>query len=185
MMLRSPIPLNLLIGLSTVLATSVLNPLLLEAKSIPSPQRVTVQPQRSSQPVMLTLERTACFGFCPIYKLTVYGNGKVVYQGRRFVKVTGTRTTTISHATVNKLISEFQRIQYFKLQNNYVGGHTDAPSAITSLAMGKQKKTVYHYLGSPDAPTQLTALENKIDAVVNSKQWIGTDAERAPEGTKK
>jgi hypothetical protein len=138
-----------------------------------------------SQQAALTLERTACFGFCPIYKLTVYGNGKVVYEGKRFVKVTGTRTTTISQTAVRKLIADFQKINYFKLQDSYTGGHTDAPSAITSLTMGKKQKTVNHYLASPNAPTQLTDLENQIDAVVNSKQWIGTDAERAPRGTTK
>jgi hypothetical protein len=184
-MIRLPLALSLLIGLSSVLPLSIPKSPLLAAETIPSYPSATVQPQRASQPVMLTLERTACFGFCPIYKLTVYGNGKVVYEGKRFVKVTGTQTTTISRAAVRKLVSEFQRIQYFNLQDSYMGGHTDAPSAITSLVMGKKQKTVNHYLASPDAPTKLTDLENKIDAVVNSKQWIGTDSERAPQGTRK
>jgi hypothetical protein len=158
---------------------------LLAAETTTPNQRTLNQSQPVSQQAALTLERTACFGFCPIYKLTVYGNGKVVYEGKRFVKVTGTRTTTISQTALRKLIADFQKINYFKLQDSYTGGHTDAPSAITSLTMGKKQKTVHHYLPSPDAPTQLTELENKIDAVVNSKQWIGTDAERAPRGTTK
>jgi hypothetical protein len=163
----------------------VLNsPFLAAATDTPN-QRTLKQSQQVSPQVAMTLERTACFGFCPIYKLTVYGNGKVVYKGERFVKVTGTRTTTISQTAVRKLIADFQKVNYFKLQDSYTGGHTDAPSAITSLTLGKRQKTVNHYLGSPNTPTQLTELENKIDAVVNSKQWIGTDAERAPRGTTK
>ncbi|MBD2019873.1 hypothetical protein H6F43_06680 [Leptolyngbya sp. FACHB-36] len=184
--MRSSILLSLLTVLSSSALTIVLPNLSFLAAAAPaSPQSELNQPQRSSTQVALTLERTACFGFCPMYKVTVYGNGKVVYEGRRFVKVTGTRTTTISRAAVRKLVAEFQKINYFKLQDQYTGGHTDAPSAITSLTMGRKQKTVNHYLPSPDAPTQLTELENKIDAVVNSKQWIGTDAERSAQGGRK
>ena len=184
--MRSPLLRSLIIGLtSSVVTVSVLNSPFLAAEATTPNQRTLNQSQPASPQVALTLERTACFGFCPIYKLTVYGNGKVVYEGKRFVKVTGTRTTTISQTAVRKLIADFQKLNYFKLQDSYTGGHTDAPSAITSLTIGKKQKIVNHYLASPNAPTQLTELENKIDAVVNSKQWIGTDAERAPRGTTK
>ena len=184
--MRSPLFRSLIIGLASSVATvSVLNSPFLAAQADTPNQRTINQSQPISPQVAMTLERTACFGFCPIYKLTIYGNGKVVYEGQRFVKVTGTRTTTISQTAVRNLFAEFQKINYFKLQDSYTGGHTDAPSAITSLTMGKKQKTVNHYLASPNAPTQLTELENKIDAVVNSKQWIGTDAERAPQGTRK
>ncbi len=186
MIMRSLLFRSLIIGLaSSVLTVSVPNSPFLAAETTTANQRILKQSQQVSPQVALTLERTACYGFCPIYKLTVYGNGKVVYKGERFVKVTGTRTTTISQTAVRKLIADFQKINYFRLQDSYTGGHTDAPSAITSLTMGKKQKTVNHYLASPNAPTRLTELENKIDAVVNSKQWIGTDAERAPRGTTK
>lgn len=180
--MRSPLLLSLLLGLSSALITPAFHSPLLAAETMPSSRRVAVQPQQVRQPVILTLERTACFGACPMYKLTVYGNGKVVYEGKRFVKVTGTHTTTISQSAVRKLVAEFQRLQYFQLPDSYTGGHTDAPSAITSLSMGKQQKTVNHYLASPNAPAKLTALENKIDVVVNSNQWIGKASELAPQG---
>ena len=48
--------------------------------------------------VVITLERTACFGVCPVYKLTVYGDGRVVYEGKRFVRVEGTITRNISES---------------------------------------------------------------------------------------
>lgn len=177
---RSPLSLRLLLGLSSALTIPLAQPPLLAAGAPPTNQSAIVQAPRSRQPVMLTLERTACFGACPIYKLTLYGNGKVVYEGKRFVNVIGTQTTTISQTAIRKLVADFQRLQYFKLQDNYTGGHTDAPSAITSLTLGKQQKTVNHYLASPNAPAALTALENKIDAVANAKQWTGKASAPVP-----
>jgi len=180
--MRSLMLLGLLLSLSNALIMPAFHLPVSAAETTSLKRRVAVRPQPWQSPVLLTLERTACFGACPIYKLTVYGNGKVVYEGKRFVKVAGTRTTMIRQAVVKQLVAEFQRLQYFQLQDSYTGGHTDAPSALTSLTLGNQQKHVNHYLASPDAPAKLTALENKIDAVVNANQWIGAPSERTPQG---
>ncbi len=136
--------------------------------------------QRELRRAVITLERSACFGFCPMYKLTIYGNGKVVYEGIEYVKVKGKRTGRISPAAFRRLMNEFQRAQYFDLADSYSGGPTDAAYVITSLKIGDKTKTVNHYLASPDAPSKLTELEKKIDGAVKVQRWIGTDAERIP-----
>ena len=123
--------------------------------------------------VVITLERTVCFGVCPEYKLTIYGDGSVIYEGTRFVMVEGKRTITISEEKVRQLLSEFKKIDYFSLNDNYEEFMaTDMPSAFTSLTVDGKTKTVRHYHGDFSAPKELTELENKIDEIVNSNQWI-------------
>jgi hypothetical protein len=39
------------------------------------------EPAADYSNMVITLERTACFGTCPIYRLTIQGNGQVVYEG--------------------------------------------------------------------------------------------------------
>ena len=96
--------------------------------------------------VVITLERTACFGVCPVYKLIIYGDGRVVYEGIRFVRIEGTRTTTISEDKIKQLIAEFQKIDYFSLKDSYEERNaTDMPSAFTSLTVDGKTKTVRHY----------------------------------------
>ncbi|MBD2439547.1 DUF6174 domain-containing protein [Nostoc sp. FACHB-110] len=143
-------------------------------------QQILKQNTQKLRSGTITLQRTACFGTCPIYKITIFPDGRVVYEGERFVKVVGKRTARISPQAVRKLVAEFDKLNYFSLSDNYQGGPTDQPSAITSLTIGKQQKTVNHYLGSPNASQALTALENKIDAVVNSQRWIGSKNDPAP-----
>ncbi|MBD2121113.1 DUF6438 domain-containing protein [Trichocoleus sp. FACHB-262] len=169
--------LGLLLALSpNALATSAaMSPFLIADDSTLSAQLFS-QPRRGVRQSVVTLERTACFGFCPMYKLTIYADGRVIYEGNQFVKVKGIKTTRISPLKARQLMLEFQRMQYFNLQDRYEGGPTDAPSAITSFQMGRRFKTVHHYLASPDAPQTLTDLEAKIDATVNVQQWIGLDA---------
>ena len=128
--------------------------------------------------VVITLERTVCFGVCPEYKITVYGSGTVVYEGKRGVRIEGKRTIAISEEKVRQLLSEFKRIDYFSLHDSYEElMATDMPSAFTSLTVDGKTKTVRHYHGDFSAPKELTELENKIDEIVNSNQWIKSPLE--------
>ena len=123
--------------------------------------------------VVITLERTVCFGACPEYKLTIYGNGSVVYEGKRFVRIEGKRTITIGEVKVRQLLSEFKNIDYFSLNDSYEEFMaTDMPSAFTSLTVDGKTKTVRHYHGDFSAPKELTELEDRIDEIVNTDQWI-------------
>ena len=123
--------------------------------------------------VVITLERTVCFGACPEYKLTVYGYGTVVYEGKRFVKIEGKRTAEIGEDKIRQLLSEFERIDYFSLDDSYEElTATDMPSAYTSLKVDGKTKVVRHYHGDFGAPEEFTTLEDRIDEIVNSDQWV-------------
>jgi hypothetical protein len=124
--------------------------------------------------VVVTLERGPCFGACPVYSLTVYGDGRVIYDGIRFVKIEGTRTATVSEEKVRQLVGEFYAVDYFSLNDEYTHADaTDMPSATTSITIGGKTKTVIHYHGDFSAPDELTALEDKIDEIVSTRQWVG------------
>ena len=123
--------------------------------------------------LVITLERTPCYGTCPVYTLTLFGDGKVVYEGKDFTKIRGRAETTISQAKIEQLVSEFEKIKYFSLNDNYTERTiTDAPSVITSITIDGKTKSIEHYHGDFSAPETLTQLEDKIDKIVNSDQWI-------------
>ena len=152
-----------------LLATSIL--LLAITLSIGCNSTMTPVPNDIKE-VVITLERTACFGVCPVYTLTIYGDGRIVYEGMRNVRIEGTITTTISEDKIKQLITEFQKIDYFSLKDSYEERNaTDMPSAYTSLTINGKTKTVRHYHGDLNAPKKLTELENKIDLIVNSDEW--------------
>jgi hypothetical protein len=131
---------------------------------------------------VITLERTICFGTCPNYKLTIFSDGRVEYEGIRFVKKMGKATGHISPAKLHKLVREFINIDYLNLPDSFQPGETtcpqqatDMPSANTSLSWQGRSKAIRHYHGCSGVSTLelLTKLENKIDQTVNVKQWTG------------
>lgn len=130
---------------------------------------------------VITLERTSCFGSCPVYKLTIFNDGKVLFDGKEFVKRPGMDTSQITKSQLEELIRQFEKIDYFKLDENYTDDpkncpqqSTDNPSAITSLNWQGKRKIIRHYYGCSGSKVaeQLTDLEDKIDEVVNTNQWI-------------
>ena len=127
--------------------------------------------------LVITLERTACFGACPVYKLTIYGDGRVVYEGQQFVAVTGQQTATLTAEQVQELVNEIEKANYFALKDDYTALVTDMPSVITSVTLNGKAKTINHYgycgADFDEAPKELCDLELQIDAVTNSAQWVG------------
>jgi hypothetical protein len=126
-----------------------------------------------------SLQRTACYGWCPIYAVEIYSDGRVHYHGERFVKQTGDADGKITSDQLADLDAAFVAAGYLGMKDSYEDYQiTDMPSAITSYAKDGVTKTVKHYYGDRSAPDALTKLESDIDRIVNIQQWIGTDDER-------
>lgn len=143
------------------------------------PKSIFVEQKGSDDSI--TLERTACFGTCPMYKVTITSDGTVTFNGVRFTKTTGMAKGKITAEDFRQLVSEFENIDYFSLPDSYAPGTpvcpqriTDMPSANTSIRLKGKTKSVAHYYGCGDkgALAQLTALEKKIDDVAGTQKWI-------------
>tara|TARA_B100000678_G_scaffold282909_1_gene282384 strand:- start:37 stop:534 length:498 start_codon:yes stop_codon:yes gene_type:complete len=50
----------------------------------------------AAAPESITYEAGACFGTCPVYKVTVRSDGTGTFEGERFTQVTGTRDFTLT-----------------------------------------------------------------------------------------
>ena len=125
----------------------------------------------------VAFERTACYGRCPIYTVTVLRDGTVQWEGERFVKVTGGKATgRADGAALVELAEAFEKAHYFTLKDKYTSYDiTDHPSANTSYDDGAHKSRSPHYHGDRSAPAELSELEERIDQIVGTSKWIGRD----------
>lgn len=145
---------------------------------------------RPKSDLLITLERTECLGSCPVYKITIRGDGSVVYQGHKFVRVEGTRRTTVDPEKVLAIAQAFVDAGYFDLADHYrsiknpdgtVTVVTDLPTTYTSLMIDSRSKEVEDYVG---APKPLKELERKVDELAGSKRWVAIDSESLHEEVK-
>lgn len=124
-------------------------------------------------PVM-TLERQACFGTCPVYSVAVFEDGSVVYLGINHVDAVGVRTATVDPERVEFLAMETALFGYFEWNDEYTEMKiTDQAYAVSSLNYQDQWKRITRYDGDANAPVGLVRFEDRIDRLVNVEQWVG------------
>lgn len=126
------------------------------------------------------LERTPCFGRCPVYTIAVSSSGKVTYNGRANVNQLGTISAQIPREKVEALVDELDRAGYFTFADKYVPAEpacgnyaTDLPSVISAVMHRGRSKTIVHDYGCGSAPAALVVLERRIDEVLGSERWTG------------
>lgn len=129
---------------------------------------------------LISLQRGNCEGGCPVYRVVIFANGDVIWQGRGRVAKPGVVLSRIERDRIRALIHDFESIDYFHLENIYGyrgsgcrSSAPDMPMVITSLSMDGLSKTLSHHDGCVgEVSEKLTALENSIDEAVSIDRWI-------------
>jgi len=119
----------------------------------------------------IEFSRGSCFGMCPVYMITVHGNGKIYYNGYSHTKQ-GMDSSTISKESVNILFSTLINNGFFQLESKYLNTSIpDLPTATISLLHLNNKKTVQHTSGISTAPKWVGEFDYTIDSIVNVERW--------------
>ena len=109
--------------------------------------------------LVIKLERTACFGECPVYTVTIDARGNVSYEGARFVRVEGRQTDRIPLSRVVSILETAERIGFFRLRDEYRviqnpdGSSTivtDLPAVFVTITRAGRSKRIEDYFGAPD-----------------------------------
>jgi hypothetical protein len=124
--------------------------------------------------LIIRINRTPCYGTCPVYRMTVKADGNVKFFGQDHTEIKGETEGEISQEKIKQLIEEFKKANFFALQDKYTTEDcaTDMPSANTTIFINGQVKKIEHNVGCK-APPELGVLENKIDEIVGTQKWIG------------
>lgn len=126
----------------------------------------------------IRLERTACYGWCPVYTVEVSGDGTVTFVGERFVAAKGTHAAKIPREKVEALYRAFAKADFFWTNDRYEGAITDMPTQIISIAFDGHHKTVVDYAGhTAGMPKAIDELEDMVDQVAGTAVWIGHERE--------
>ncbi|MCR9171005.1 MAG: DUF6438 domain-containing protein [bacterium] len=129
--------------------------------------------------VFASIERTPCFGRCPTYKMTIYSDGFVEFNGIRDVDMIGKYTTTITQGQMNAILKKAEEIEFFTFEDEYDDGMiTDLPSTTTTvLGHDGQLKSVMRRHGYPK---RILTLEQLFDDLMTSERWTSESGEIYP-----
>lgn len=143
--------------------------------------------------LQITLTRTACFGTCPDYKVTINGNGHVIFTTREaptdeatdalsahhrfatmsYVVAPGRHEDQIDPEAVDRLIEQFREAGFFSLKSEYSAQITDNPTYVLEIDTGHGRKKVLDYVGREiGMPKAVTDLEDAVDKAAGTARWV-------------
>ncbi|MEN0003790.1 MAG: DUF6438 domain-containing protein [Bacteroidota bacterium] len=118
------------------------------------------------------IQKTPCFGQCPVYKLSFFDNRTAVLKATRFVeKLEGVYTAKIDPSFYKRLEQELEKCQYFNLSPTYpYKGEMikDIPNTVTTIDWdGKSHKITNNH----DAPALLLDFEKFLASYLKELDW--------------
>jgi hypothetical protein len=125
--------------------------------------------QPAAEPQLLaSIQRTACYGQCPIYKATFMDNGEVKYVGKHFVENVGTYSTLISAEDVRSIEEKITEYDYYSLDSLYPTMVADFPSCITEVNLNGNYKRV---IDRRNPPKNLKMFEKFLDGLLEDREF--------------
>ncbi|HUJ57557.1 MAG TPA: DUF6438 domain-containing protein [Kofleriaceae bacterium] len=120
------------------------------------------------------LEQTECLGRCPVYTLTLYADGAVEYEGKRFVP-TGKRWRTARPQEIARLMELAEHTPDWTCDPARIV--TDQPESIITVSRHHQTRRIVHDHGDPCAPASLERLEGDLDLEGGTAHFLSGNPE--------
>jgi len=137
-------------------------------------------PSTIDDDTLVKLERTACFGECPVYTLVIKKDGRVEYEGHEYVFVKGRQTSILKKESVENIEAELVNSKFLKMKSQLDAGSfgcfivaTDHSYIIIEGSLEKRKKAVSTYLGCNSKQVDaVIELAKYIDDVAGTSKWV-------------
>ena len=132
----------------------------------------------------LTIEmwHSNCQVGCPVYKVTVHGNGAVEYIGEQFVKVRGAQASSLNEEQMQAVLVGFDRADFFSLEDQaFAWGYHTARVNVRIAVDGKTKAVssdMYHIGAESGLQAKFVEAAANLDRVIGTDRWVKCDEAR-------
>ncbi|HSB94317.1 MAG TPA: DUF6438 domain-containing protein [Flavitalea sp.] len=115
-------------------------------------------------------EAGGCLGECPIFSLTIYSNGTVIYHASMFNEKQGIFLSIIPKRKLARLTKAISDSVFFHLEDGYEAPCTCMPTYILEVTLiDGQTKRIEDY--GPYGPYELQLLYKRMFRIRESHQW--------------
>lgn len=110
------------------------------------------------------LYKGACFGECPVFRLSVYPDGTALYEGQRFTDRMGFYTRQLSEMELTALTQNLSNMHWDEYENYY-------ESQLPDLAMTMVEHGNESFKFREEAPLELKVLSKLLNQMANQGEW--------------
>ena len=121
------------------------------------------------------LERTACYGWCPVYTVIFRSDDSVRYVGERYVQKIGTFHGKLKMYAFHWLVRTALEMGIWEMRDAYSESVTDCSTSYIYIKKNGQKKVIRDYANS--GPLLLELFQDRIDQTLGEVVWGDRDKE--------
>jgi hypothetical protein len=126
--------------------------------------------------VMFSIERTMCYGNCPVYEAKIMSNGKAYFKGSRGIEMVGNYESKVTAEQIKDIWHNVAQVDFFKFADRYPtdinNAIPDLPNTYTFVNDGKMSKKI---TDNYDSPANLQWFEHELETVFLQLNWTKID----------
>lgn len=153
----------------TIVIALVLTASLIFFASCSTTQKVLNQTEIEALPKVLTFSKGGCKGRCPIFDLTVYENGWMVFDGKMWTQQEGKATGQLTKEEFAQLQKDCEAANVWNKEAEYGMNIMDAPTTTIHLFEKDRDKQIRWRIRAPE---ELPTLSGKIMQIIIDRGWI-------------
>jgi len=142
---------------------------------LPGPSYSLVQTKHRDSLTIETWHSNCQLG-CPVYKITIHGNGAVEYLGEHFVKVRGEQASSLSAEQMQTVLAGFDRADFFSLEDQaFAWGYHTARVSVRITVDGKTKDVssdTYRVGAKSGLQAKFVEAAADLDKIVGTDRWV-------------
>jgi hypothetical protein len=125
-----------------------------------------------AEDILISLEKTSCFGPCPAYKLEIFASGLVLFNGTGNHEMIGKYKSQLDPQALQQLVEKFKTSNFFNFKNSYTADVQDLPTTYLFFKNNGNEKMVQDYSNAPQA---LKELEKLVENLIPALKWKKVD----------
>ena len=118
------------------------------------------------------LEKSSCYGSCPVYTATILADGQVFYEGKRHVQKIGGYTAKMQKKDIQSIDRMLLAIDFFQMEGRYPENDKeiilDMPWIYVFSEYQKRRKRIAINNG---APQELMQFIDEVDRKLDQLSW--------------
>ncbi|PCJ66433.1 MAG: hypothetical protein COA58_06555 [Bacteroidetes bacterium] len=130
--------------------------------------------KREMKDFYVSIEKTPCYGKCPMYKMEINGLGEANLEAIRFMKNLGSSTSQLSADEMARVVVQSENTDWESYDDEYLTGYSDLPSTIVRFSKCEGDTSILRY-ESNKAPVEIRILVETLDSLRKVMVWKSDD----------
>lgn len=138
---------------------------------------VGMQAQSKNKYNEFIIERSACFGKCPVFQIRLFQNGDVYFKGKKNVSKIGVYKGKLSLSKTRKFFKALDSLSWSRYEDRYKNPATDLPHLKIQIYGEAFYKSI---IQAEAGPKELELVALRLEGMIKGVKWTKLKYETPP-----